>query len=136
MGKFVKATFHEKDSRATTILERIHTDVCVPFSVASTAKHKYYVIFVDDFSRKCWICFMQKKSETYSKFREFKALVEKELGKQVKALRSDNGGEFISAEFKDFCSVEGIQRDLIAPHNPQQNGVAERNNRKIGRAHV
>jgi len=89
------------------------------------------VIFVDDFSRKCWIFFMQKKSETYSKFCEFKALVEKESGKKVKALRSDNGGEYISDEFKDFCKVEGIRRELIAPHNPQQNGVAERKNRTI-----
>ena len=118
LGKFVKATFHEKDSRAMTILERIHTDVCGPFSVASTAKHRYYVIFVDDFSHKCWIFFMQKNSETFSKLCEFKALVEKDSGKQVKALRSDNGGEFISSEFKDFCSVEGIGRDLIALHNP------------------
>ena len=46
----------------------------------------------------------------------------------MKALRSDNGGEFISGEFKDFCSAEGIRRELIAPHNPQQNGVVERKN--------
>ena len=104
MGKFVKATFHEKDSCATKILERIHTDVYGTFSVASTAKHRYYVIFVDDFSLKCWIFFMQKKSETYSKFCEFKALVE-ESGKKVKDLRSDNGGEYISDEFKDFCKT-------------------------------
>jgi len=108
LGKFVKATFHEKDSRATKIFERIHTDVCGPFSVASTAKHRYYVIFLDDFSHKCWIFFMQKKSETYSKFCEFKALVEKELGKKVKDLRSDNGGEYISDEFKDFYEAKGI----------------------------
>eukprot|EP00253_Pinus_taeda_P001688 PITA_01688 len=74
---------------------------------------------------------MQKKSETYSKFCEFKALVEKDSGKKVKALRSDNGGEYISDEFKDFCKAEGIRRELIAPHNPQQNGVAERKNRTI-----
>ena len=114
----MKATFHEKDSRATTILERIHTEVCRPFSVASTVNHRYYVIFFDDFSCKCWIFFMQKKSETYSNFCEFKALVEKELGKKVMALRSDNGGDFIYGEFKDFCSVEGIRREVIAPHNP------------------
>ena len=93
-----ETNFHEKDSHASTILERIHTDVCGPFSVASTTKHRYYVIFVDEFF------FMQKKSETYLKFCEFKALVEKELGKQVKALWSDNGGEYILGEFKDFCS--------------------------------
>jgi putative transposase len=46
----------------------------------------------------------------------------------VKALRSDNGGEYISNKFKDFCNKEGIQRELITPHNPQQNGVAERKN--------
>ena len=74
---------------------------------------------------------MQKKSETYSNFCEFKALVEKDSRKQVKALRIDNGGEYISGEFKDFCSKEGIRRELIAPHNPQQNGVAERKNRTI-----
>ena len=49
----------------------------------------------------------------------------------MKALRSENGGEFISGEFKEFCSAEGILRELIAPHNPQQNGVAERKNRMI-----
>ena len=115
----MKATFHEKDSRAMTIFERNHTNVFGPFSVTSTAKHRYYVIFFDDFSWKCWIFFMQKKRKTYSKFCEFKALVEKESGKHVKALRSDNDGEFVSTEFKDFCSVEGIRRELIAPHNPQ-----------------
>ena len=52
LGKFVKTNFHEKDSRATTIRERIHTDMCGPFSVASTTKHMYYVIFVDEFSHK------------------------------------------------------------------------------------
>ena len=118
LGKFVKATFHEKDSHAMMILEIIHIDVCGPFSVASTTKHKYYVIFVDDFSRKCWIFFMQKKNETYSKFCEFKALVEKESGKKMKALRIDNGGEFVLHSFKDFYVEEGIRREMITPHNP------------------
>ena len=74
---------------------------------------------------------MQKKSETYSKFCEFKALVEKESRKKMKALRSNNGGEYISDEFKDFCKAVGIRRELITPHNPQQNVVAERKNRTI-----
>ena len=81
MGKFVKTTFHEKENHASMILERIHTDMCGPFSVASTEKHKYYVIFVDEYSHRCWILFMQKKSDIFSNLCEFKALVEKESGK-------------------------------------------------------
>ena len=96
LGKYAKSSFHDRDSRAEAILERVHTDVCGPFSTASTAKQRYYVIFIDDFSRKCWIYFMQKKDKTFSNFCEFKALVEKELGKKIKALRSDNGGEYVS----------------------------------------
>ena len=57
--------------------------------------------------------------------------MEKDTGKHVKALRSDIGGEYISNEFKKFCGKEGIQRELIAPHNPQKNVVAERKNRTI-----
>ena len=58
MGKFVKTTFHLNENRASVILERVHTNVCGPFPVASTTKHRYYVIFVDEFSRKFWIFFM------------------------------------------------------------------------------
>eukprot|EP00253_Pinus_taeda_P027346 PITA_27346 len=80
---------------------------------------------------KCWIYFIQKKDYTFLRFCEFKALVEKEFGKKIKALRSDNGGEYVSQQFKDFCATEGIKWELMAPHNPQQNGVAERKNRSI-----
>ena len=100
-------------------MEQVHTDVCGPFSTASTAKKRYYVIFIDDFSRRCWIYFMQKKDRTFLRFCEFKALVEKESRKKIKALRSDNGGEYVSQQFKDFRAAEGIKWELTAPHNPQ-----------------
>jgi len=61
---------------------------------------------------------MQKKDQTFSKFFQFKALVEKEFVKKIKALRSNNNGEYVFQEFKDFCAVEGIKRELTAPHNP------------------
>lgn len=51
--------------------------------------------------------------------------MEKELGKKFKALRSDNGGEYVSNKFKNFCAVEGIKWELTKLHNPQQNRVAE-----------
>lgn len=74
---------------------------------------------------------MHKKDQNFTKFYEFKALVEKEPGKKVKALWSDKGGDYVSNEFKNLCAVEGIKRELMTPHNPQQNGVAERKNKSI-----
>ena len=53
------------------------------------------------------------------------------MGKKIKTLRSDNGGEYIDGDFTDFCAKEGIKREWIAPYNPKQNGVVERKNRTI-----
>ena len=68
----------------------------------------YFLTFIDDFSRKTWIYFLRHKSETFSKFKEFKALIEKQSGKSIKMLRSDGGGEYDSHEFSDFCKQHGI----------------------------
>ena len=53
--------------------------------------------------------FHAKEDQTFSKFVEFKALVEKDPGRKVKALGSDNGGEYLSNEFKTLCVKEGIR---------------------------
>jgi transposase InsO family protein len=57
--------------------------------------------------------------------------VENQTGKKIRVLRWDNGGEYTSKEFMDFCAGEGIRRELTVPYNPQQNGVVERKNRAI-----
>ena len=67
----------------------------------------------------------------FERFKEFKDLVENLSEKRIKTLRSDNGGEFTSDEFNEYCKEAGIKRELTIPYNPQQNGVAERKNRSI-----
>ena len=74
---------------------------------------------------------MKGKNEVFSKFKEFKALVENLCEKKIKVFRSDDGREFTLGEFKTFCSKIGIKRELSTPYNPQWNGVAERKNRTI-----
>ncbi|TYK01114.1 Integrase, catalytic core domain containing protein [Cucumis melo var. makuwa] len=81
--------------------------------------------------RKTWVYFVKEKSEVFGMFKRFKALVEKESGYYIKALRSDKGGEFTSNEFKTFCTENGIRRPMTVPFSPQQNGVFERKNRTI-----
>jgi transposase InsO family protein len=91
----------------------------------------YYVIFIDDYSRKCWIYFLKAKSDTFDKFKQYKAFIENHIGKHIRTLRIDNGGVFESLDFEDLSKSAGIKRQLTLPYNPQQNGVAERKNMTI-----
>jgi transposase InsO family protein len=131
LGKYTKTSFSRSDSRETGILDLIHSDVCGPMSSTSLTSSLYYVVFIDEFSQKSWIFFMKTKGQIFSRFQEFKSLVENQTGKKIRVLRSNNGGEYTSKEFMDFCAGEGIRRELIIPYNPHQNGVAERKNRAI-----
>ena len=58
-------------------------------------------------------------------------MVEREKGITLKCLRTDNGLEYLSSEFTEYCKSKGIKRHKTAPRNPQQNGIAERMNRII-----
>ena len=131
LRKYTKTSFPSNEHRAAAILELIHSNVCGPMSTMSLSGHEYYVTFIDDYSKKTWIYFLKAKGELFSRFQEFKALVENQTGKKIKVLRSDNGGEYTSNEFQDFYTQGGIRRQLIVPYNPQQNGVAEKKNRAI-----
>jgi transposase InsO family protein len=110
-------------------LDLIHTDVCGPMTAASLRGYLYYVLFIDDQSRKMWIYFLKTKDGVLARFQEFKAQVENLTGRRIKVLRSDNGGEYSSRDFNDFCVEAGIKRQHIVPYNPQKNGVTERKNK-------
>jgi hypothetical protein len=117
-GKHMKKPFPSSDRKAKGVLDIIHSDVCGSMSTTSLIGYVYYVSFIDDFSRKTWTYFLKAKSEVFNKFKEFKALVENLSEKKIKILRSDNGGEFTSDEFKAFCKEVGIKRELSTPYNP------------------
>jgi cell pole-organizing protein PopZ len=97
----------------------------------SVGGNRYFITFIDDYSRMCSVYFLQNKSETLNVFKKFKALVELQSGYKLKKLRSDRGGEYTSNEFQEFCVKQGMERQLTIAYSPQQNGVAERRNRTI-----
>ena len=102
----------------------MHNDVFELVSVLSLGKYVYYVSFIDDFSRNTWIYFLRKKSEVFDRFKEFKVLVENQIEKRIKVLRTDNGREFCRNQFEESCKKCGIARHKTTPYTPQQNGVA------------
>ncbi|KAI3704072.1 hypothetical protein L1987_74279 [Smallanthus sonchifolius] len=107
-------------------LELIHSDVYGPISVQSVGDASYYVTFIDDATRKVWVYFLKHKFEVFNTFMKWKAAVENETSLKVKCLKSDNGGEYISKEFVDYCAKQGIRMIKTVPGTPQQNRVAER----------
>ena len=111
LGKYAKTAFPKSKHRAKSVLGLIHSDICGPMSVKDLSGAEYFFTFIDDHSRKTWIYFMKTKDEVFCRFKEFKALVENLIGKKIKFLRSDNGGQFVDKEFIDFCTKEGIRRE-------------------------
>ena len=81
--------FNAKEGSASKPLELIHTDLCVPMRKKSPCGEQYYIMFIDDFSRMCWIGLLKHKDEAFENFQIFKALVENELDLKIKCIRSD-----------------------------------------------
>ena len=77
------------------------------------------------------VALLKEKSEALEQFKRFKLMAEAEKGVKIKCIRSDQGGEFTSEDFKELCDKSGIKKQLTAPYTPQQNGVVERKTRTI-----
>ena len=110
IGKMGKTSFKSKYYQCEDILEIMHIDLCGPIGVESYNGEFFLILFVDDYSKMMTIMYLREKSEAFEKFKWYLARVEKEIGKILKYLRLDRGGEFISNEFNNFCIERGIKR--------------------------
>ena len=131
IGKMTKKPFKKKGVRSKVLLELIHSDVCGPMSTSARDGFRYFITFTDDCSRYGYVYLMKNKSESFEKFKEIKNEVENQLGKRIKALRTDHGGEYLSNEFGTYLKECGIVPQLTPPVTPQWNGISERRNRTL-----
>ena len=129
MSKSYVLPFPIHYSRAIAAFDMIHTDVWGIAPQSSRLGFKYYVTFIDDHSRFTWIYFLCFKSEILTTFKTFYNLVQTQFNKNIKVIRSDFGGEYISGDFSSFLTKNGIIHQKSCPHTPQQNGTAERKSR-------
>jgi len=123
--------FAYRQHTATKVLQHIHSDVCGPVETASLGKGRYFLLFTDEYTRYTTGYFMQHKSEAFDYFLEFKADAEKATGKKIQSLRSDGGGKYQSKKFLDCLRIHGIRSACTTPYTPQENGIAERQNRRL-----
>ena len=106
-----KQTKHTKKgaTRNTKLLDIIHTDICRPFDTSSFSKKKYFITFIDDFSRNGYIYLLHEKSQAMDALEVYITYVERQLERKVKIIKSDRGGEY----YGKYCE-SGQCPDLFA----------------------
>ncbi|RVW23656.1 Retrovirus-related Pol polyprotein from transposon TNT 1-94 [Vitis vinifera] len=126
-------------TRSQNLLEIVHTDISGPYST-TLCGNKYFITFIDDFSRYGYVFFIKEKADALEMFKVFRTEVEKQLGKVIKIMRSDRGGEYYGKHgdvgqqkgpFARYLQDNGIVAQYTMPGSPEQNGVAERRNHTL-----
>nr|GEV14163.1 hypothetical protein [Tanacetum cinerariifolium] len=129
--KMARKPYTHQVERTKDLLGLIYTDVCGPFKIMSRQEASCFVTFTDDFSRYGYVYLLKHKHEVFETFKVFQKEVENQLGKTIKSLRSDCGGEYMIQEFLDHLKDHEIIAHRTPPYTPQHNGVSERRNRTL-----
>ncbi|GKA96740.1 retrotransposon protein, putative, ty1-copia subclass, partial [Tanacetum coccineum] len=130
-GKMARKPYSHQVERAKDILGLIHTDVCSPFRTVSRQGASYFVTFTNDFSRYGYVYLLKHKHKVFETFKMFQKEVENQLGKTIKSLRSDRGGEYMKAsgslEYLEIIQVEDTQPsiDTISHHDEDDQEIDE-----------
>ncbi|GKA70136.1 retrotransposon protein, putative, ty1-copia subclass [Tanacetum coccineum] len=130
-GKMARKPYSHQMESAKDLFGLMHIDVCGPFKIMSRQAAYYFVTFTDDFSRYGYVYLLKHKHEVFETFKLFQKEVENQLGKTIKSLRFDRGGEYISQEFFDHLKEHRIIAHRTPPYTPQHNGVSERRNQTL-----
>ncbi|WVZ52082.1 LOW QUALITY PROTEIN: hypothetical protein U9M48_003175 [Paspalum notatum var. saurae] len=131
-GKMVAAS-HIPVSQVMTSYpsELLHMDIVGPARVASVSGKWYVLVVVDDFSWFSWVFFMEFKDEAFGFVRDLVLRLRNESHKAMRAVRSDNGGEFRNSRFENFCRDLGLEHQFSSPYTPPQNSVVEHKNHTL-----
>lgn len=130
-NKMHNLSFNNNRNKAKDILEIVHTDVCGSFKTAGLNGERYFVTFIDDYSKIAKVYCIKSKDEVFDCLVQFINESENLTGKKVKILRCDNGKEYINNRFNKFAKEKGIIINNCPAYVHELNGTAERFNRTI-----
>ena len=109
----------------------VHCDVWGPAPHPSPTGGKYYMVFVDDYTRASWTYILTSRKEVLSRVQHFLFEIITQYETIVKVLRTDNALEFTQKAIEELCLAHGIVHQTTCPYTSQQNGVAERKHRHL-----
>ena len=110
--KHSRAKFPSSDRRGKEPLDLVHSDLCGKMNEKSLGGAQYFLSFIDDSTRYVWVYFLKSKDQVFEKFLEWKAMVEKSVGRKLKIFRTDNGGEYTSKELEGYLMTEGSRGSM------------------------
>lgn len=126
-----KLPFSLSLANVTCPFQLVHSDVWGPSPTSSFNGFRYYLLFIDEFTKFTWIYPLKHKSEVTAKFILFHAYIQTQFNNTMKVLRTDNGGEYINNSLQTYLQSHDIVHQRTCPHTPKQNGVAERKHRHL-----
>ena len=104
----------------------IHSDIWGPSHVKTNTGVHWFITFIDDHTRLCWVYLLKEKSEAAGVFKQFHKIILNQFKTNIKILRTDNGREYYSNILGEYLQKEGIIHHSSCIDTPQQNGVSER----------
>ena len=102
-------------NRDSQLLELIHFDVCELNGILTRGGKRYFITFIDDFSRYTYVYLMRNKDESFDMFKKYKTEVKNQKDKRIKVLRNDRGGEYFPQEFTNYCEENGLIHQRSTP---------------------
>ncbi|GJV88661.1 retrovirus-related pol polyprotein from transposon TNT 1-94 [Tanacetum coccineum] len=131
LAKGQRLPFTINAKRSSHPLDLIHCDLWGPAPICSKDGYRYYVAFIDDYSRFTWLYPLKTKTGFYSVLPVFINLVQTQCSRKIKTFQSDGGTEFVNQIVRKIFEDNGTFHRFSCPYTPQQNGRAERKHRHI-----
>ena len=125
-----KGVYKSNEKRASHKLELIHSDVC-QVDAPSLSGARYFLTFIEDFSRLIFVYFLKTKDEVPRNLQHFINFVHNQTNLRIKTFRSDNGKDFVNSTAQQILNDAGIKHETSITYTPEQNGRAERANRTL-----
>lgn len=109
----------------------IHSDLWGPSRTPNRTHTKWFVTFIDDHTRLCWVYLLKEKIDVRSVFVNFHSMVQTQFQTNIQILRTDNGTEYFNSILRDYLQTHGIVHQSSCVDTPQQNGIVERKNKHL-----
>lgn len=125
LAKHHRAIFSSQPYKPSRPFFLIHSDLWGPSRVKNISGTRWFITFIDDHTRVCWVYLLKEKSEAAEVFRKFYNMVETQFHIKIQILRTDNGKEYFNSILGKFLMDKGIMHQTTCVDTLQQNGVAE-----------